>query len=121
MRRDHFIEAGDTREIGAQASLFPTRQIESPANSGFAQVRIHQQSSITQLRKRYGQVDRRGRLSFARQRACHQNYLRRMFRLRKQQGSPQRAKRLGNLRFRLHVGKQLNARARGRWRRGTTM
>ena len=90
MRHGDEIQRRHTCEIGTQARIFSRTQVQHSADARLAQVRVHEDGFVAELRQGNREV-RRGRcFAFARKRASHQNDLRRMIRLRQKQGCSKR-------------------------------
>ena len=81
MRHGHQVQRRHPREIRTEASVFSGTEVEEPANTRLAEVRIDQNGFITELRQGNGEICRSGGFAFAGQRAGYQDDLRWMVRL----------------------------------------
>ena len=95
MRNGDQVKTRNARKIGTQSSIFPGAQVEKTADTRLAQVGVHEDGAIAQLRQRHGKIRGSGCLTFTRQGTRNENDLRRMIGLgKKQRGAPEMSAQL---------------------------
>jgi hypothetical protein len=99
VRDGNQIEARNTGQIRAEASVFAAAEVEQTADAWFAQVGIDEDRFVTELGKSDGQVGGGGGFTFPRQRAGDEDNLWWPAGLREKERGTESAKRLRHLRL----------------------